>query len=271
LGLRDPASLVNCSYRTSELYKGVRHMILFASLRNRSPSILARPEWKAVLGTGPSFEEPEEQDLHDVLADCSVLIAASDVLVAEGDGRAIQQRNDLEHKAKELLLFLRTWKQRWDDDARNIYFEEHQCQPSNLLHALTIYRFGSASIARMFMLYNTALIYVLEVLASLTSSSSNGNGVSSATSQTDVWASVADENYHIARRLAGFEIAGSITDYLDHSRVTENSQFVSLVVQWAFATALMAVGGSQSVEGEGMMRLLDSTGSHAFAKGAWDP
>jgi hypothetical protein len=271
LDLRGPASLANCSYRTSELYKGVRHMILFASLRNRSPSILAKPEWRVVLRTGLSLEEPEEQDLHDVLADCSVLIVATDELAAEGDGRTMEQLNDVEHKAKELLLSLKKWKQRWDDDVRNICFEEHQSQPSNLPHVPTIYRFGSASIARMFMLYNTALVYVLEVLASMTSSSSDGNDVSNATSQTNVWASVVDEDYHAARRLASFGIAGSITDYLDHLRITGNGQFVSLVVQWAFATALKALGGSQSVEGEWMMSLLDSAESQAFAKGAWEP
>ncbi|KAH7356278.1 hypothetical protein BKA66DRAFT_252723, partial [Pyrenochaeta sp. MPI-SDFR-AT-0127] len=75
LGLRRPDSLRDCSVKTSELYKGIRDMILFASLRTRQPSILAMSEWKTALRVNCSSTELQEQDLYDVLADCTILLS----------------------------------------------------------------------------------------------------------------------------------------------------------------------------------------------------
>lgn len=273
LSLRDPASLANSSYRTLEMYKGIRHFILFASLRNRSPSILAKPEWKAVLRTNLSLEEPEEQDLHDVLADCSVLIAARDGLAVHRgrmNSQSVQRQNEIQGRAMELLLYLNTWKQCWDANVQNMYAEEDDAQICTLPQAPTIYRFDNAAIVRIFMLYHTALIHVLEILASPTSPLSKSTYDWTATSFCDIWTSIEEENYDTAKHLASLEIARCIPDYLAHLGARERNRFVSPVVQWAFSTALKAAGGAHSIEGEWMVGLLDATGSQVFAKGAWE-
>lgn len=266
LELRDPESLANASYATLELYKGVRHMILIASLRNRSPSIFARPGWKAVLRTALSLDTPEEQDLHDVLADCSVLIAASDEAADSQSAkslRILQTRAEIGRKASELLGFLKSWRDRWDSTEGNFYTEEENPTaiaadvPTKLC---TIYRFTNNSVARMFMLYNTALIYVLQIHSAL------------AVSETDSShaASITNEHFQGAIRTAGIEIARSIADYLKQKRARGETDFASPVVQWAVLTAWQSLGGTGSREGECMTRMLNGDISYEIVKVAWD-
>jgi len=70
LELREP--VLYCSPKSCELYKAVRYMILFASLRTGKPSILARAKWKTVLRTNCLDEEMQGLDLFDTWADCTV-------------------------------------------------------------------------------------------------------------------------------------------------------------------------------------------------------
>ncbi|KAI4655445.1 hypothetical protein J4E93_000157 [Alternaria ventricosa] len=274
LALLDPASLVHASFRRLELYKGVRHMILIASLRNRTPSIFARQQWKAVLRTALSLETPEEQDLHDVLADCSVLIAASDELFklqhTSGPGYA-QRRQEMQCKAEELLVFLEAWKLRWDSNEGNVYIEE-ECLDLNTAEASPriIYRFMSDSVARMLMLYNTALIYALRVMATLEIKneasqyfSSDMHGYAGADIRSE-------SSCYPAIRAAGLDIARCITDYLQHKRVRGETDFASPIVQWAVMTAGQALGGEDSSDGEWMISLLKGDAMYAIAKRAWE-
>ncbi|OJJ45967.1 hypothetical protein ASPZODRAFT_17397 [Penicilliopsis zonata CBS 506.65] len=146
LELRGPRSF---SPLSAVLFKSVRHMILFASLRTGKPSILARAEWKQALRETCSEEEMQEQDLFDILADCTVLA-------------------NNESEALELLLFLDAWRQRWEGDGRNAYVEISH-------HGQTHFGFLNQPAAIMFMFYNTTLIYVLQILAA---SSTEGEYVS---------------------------------------------------------------------------------------------
>lgn len=178
LELRGPASLMGCPRRTSELYKGVRQMILFASLCTRRRSILARSEWKTALRANCTSGELQEQDLYDVLADCTVLLAEGEQTMASirtDFGNVNLEQHVLRHKALALLTRLRAWKARWDTDEANAYLEEDgelsswdSSRPSGTNEYssafATVVRFASDSAARMLMLYNTTLIYVLQVL-----------------------------------------------------------------------------------------------------------
>ncbi|EDU51160.1 Fungal-trans-2 domain containing protein [Pyrenophora tritici-repentis] len=268
LELRDPGSLAHASYRTLELYKGMRHMILIASLRNRSPSIFASPRWKAVLRTALSLETPEEQDLHDVLADSSVLIAASDEVADSQHPQTpenLHKRAEVERKASGLLEFLRSWKDRWDSAEGNQYGKQDDPIASTdaPTELCTLYRFANDSVGRMFMLYNTALIYVHQIYATLAISEL----ASSDTATSDIF---TNGNPHGAIHAAGIEIARSITDYLQHKRVRGETDFASPVVQWAVLTAWQALGGSGSREGEYMTRMLNGNATYEIVKAAWN-
>lgn len=275
LALRDPASLAYASFRTLELYKGVRHMILIASLRNRTPSIFARPQWKAVLRTALSLETPDEQDLHDVLADCSVLIAASDELfkLQHPSGLSyIQRRQEMQCKADGLLVFLQAWKQRWDSNEENVHIEEESLDPTTTeMSPRIIYRFMSDSVARMLMLYNTALIYTLRVMATLEIKTNGPQENLSDHIQGDTGADVTNESsYYPAIRAAGLNIARCITDYLQHKRARGETDFVSPIVQWAVITAGQALGGEESPDGKWMVSLLKGDAMYTIAKRAWE-
>ena len=268
LELRGPGSLTYASYRTLELYKGVRHFILIASLRNRAPSIFAQPRWKAVLRTSLSLETSEEQDLQDVLADCSVLIAASDEVNEMNDacGRTCSEKSRaILDRAVGLRTFLKTWKNRWDADEGNANVAMDDLDafevgaPSTLW---TTYKFRFDSLARLYMLYNTALIYVLQVAAM--SELYLLSGAANATA-----AQVRIENNHASIRAAGIEIARSITGYLQHRRMRGETDFISPIVQWAAITAWQALGGNESEEGRWMMKSLAGNSSYTVAMAAW--
>ena len=269
LELRDPGSLAHASYRTLELYKGVRHMILIASLRNRSPSIFARPRWKAVLRTALSLDTPEEQDLHDVLADCSVLIAASDEVVDSQPAQTpkiLQRRAEIERKASALFDFLKFWKDRWDSAEGNLYAQEENPAAVSVgapAELCTIYRFTDDSVGRMFMLYNTALIYVLQIYATLATSDL-------PCSDTAISTSIMYGGYHGAIHTAGVEVARSITDYLQHKRARGETDFASPVVQWAVLTAWQVLGGTGSREGQYITTMVKGNTSYEIVKAAWD-
>jgi hypothetical protein len=276
LELRDPASLKDCSYKTLCLYKGIRHMILFASLRNRTPSILARAEWKSALRTDLSLEEPMEQDVFSILADCSVLVAASDgvEMSRHTHGQSFSKRQaQVECRAMELLMSLLAWKSRWDTDQRNIYIEDHDV-PAKSIDSVpapvsSIYRFKSDMVGRMFMLYNTALCCILSLLPS-TPSSQPEPFVASSFSQADIQISILNGDYRTASRHAGLDVARTITDYRLHKRSRGEMDFTSLAFQWAVAEAWKVLGGNDTAEGRWIMGLLDGEGNFSLAKAAWE-
>jgi hypothetical protein len=275
LELRDPATLKDCSYKTLCLYKGIRHMILFASLRSRTPSILVRAEWKAALRTDLSLEEPKEQDIFSILADCSVLIAASDEVDMSHPmhGQSFSKRQaQVECRTMELLMSLLAWKARWDTDQHNNYTEDHNvprnCMNSGLSPVSSIYRFKSDIVGRMFMLYNTTLCCILSLLPS-TPLLQPEPSVASSFSQAYIQISISNGHYQTASRHAGLDVARSITDYRLHKRSRGEMEFTSLAFQWAVAEAWKVLGGNDTAEGRWMMGLLDGEGNFSLAKAAW--
>ncbi|KAJ4376475.1 hypothetical protein N0V83_001759 [Neocucurbitaria cava] len=283
LALRELDAIAHCSTKTSDLYKGTKYMILFASVRARTPSILARPEWKAAMRVNCSSEGLQEQDLCDVLADCTVLLAERDKLAPRWN-QHVRQQVRLISNAMSSLAYLHGWKERWDADYdEKSAFEESprpgdrnwQLSPAssvdNESHCLpTALRLESDAVARMLMLYNTTLIYVLQLLASLPYESPesllddyNNNPNTNRHYETpslrpwqclphqddDIWQCIANGEWTAAERLAALQIGRCIPSYLDHKRARSDPQFSSPVVQWAVTTAWTTLGGDDTAEG----------------------
>ncbi|EUC34482.1 hypothetical protein COCCADRAFT_25363 [Bipolaris zeicola 26-R-13] len=265
IALRDPGSLAYASTQTLELYKGVRHMILLASLRNRSPSILARHRWKAVLRTPLSLETREERELHDVMADCTVLIAASDELpstISPHDRVCLERIEEIQRKAGELLTFLQTWKQKWDNEKENSCTTEDDFEAicAGAPQALwTVYKFRNDSIARMFMLYNTAMIHVLQIVEETKELRAQSGFPGTETSDT----------FYLIHA-TGIDIARSIPGYLQQRRYRGDTGFTSPVVQWAALMAWQVLGRDESAEGKWMVDALQGYSEYAIAKAAWE-
>ncbi|RVX73563.1 hypothetical protein B0A52_02451 [Exophiala mesophila] len=163
------------------IYKSIRHMILFASLRTGSPSILAKPEWKTFYRAECKDEsEIIEQQLMEFLADCTVLMAERNALFADThrDNPLQQQRCDnIKLRALACLSSLHLWRRRWSSDIRNTYlvtsaasFRQHP-GPSwlyDLPSSLILFEFLDDSAAPALMFHSSVLIYILRVLISLT-------------------------------------------------------------------------------------------------------
>jgi hypothetical protein len=282
LELRDPSS--RCSPNLSVLYKSVRHMILFASLRTGKPSILAREEWKTFLRAQCSQGELQEQDLFDVLADCTVLIAERDKMLADSAldlERSTNERDEIKRKTLTLLSYLCVWKKRWDDDGRNSYSETPTVTaglPKREVSFpfLTTFEFSNASAATMLMFYNTTLIHVLRVLASLPppidslglrSSQSTQDTLQDIRSPDDLWR-LSKDAYHAAERLAALEVCRCLPfDLVQTSRL---GSCPSPISGWAVTTAWMTLRGIESVEGRWITDILNTYGGNSFVKGVWE-
>ncbi|KAH8891453.1 hypothetical protein GQ53DRAFT_746561 [Thozetella sp. PMI_491] len=267
-----------------DIYRRSQHFLLFASLRTGKPSILARDEWKAVLRINCSGDDVQEQDLLDVLADCTVLVARRDAMLATRDTRSerrLRQRDEIQEKALLLLDQLRSWKLRWDSDERNSYREspvppvapEPMQGPSEdaSLPPPTILEFSSESAAIMLMFYNTTLINVLRLLASLPSeprSSPRSRTSAHSTANLDDNAlEPPEDEYGAAERLAALEVCRCIPDYLRQKSGSDSG--CSPFVHWAGTTAWKTLRGNESAEGRWVMSLLNKESWQVIAKGLW--
>ncbi|RDW65186.1 hypothetical protein BP5796_09878 [Coleophoma crateriformis] len=283
LELRGPTSL--CSPKSSQLYKAIRHMILFASLRTGKASILAREEWKAAFRASCSAEEIPEQDLFDVLADCTVLAANYDDILAIRDRdpeSSSRQRDEMCREGLALLNQLHIWRARWNSDENNSYFEtpidfaklELGREPlaDELPPFLTTFEFSNNTTAIMLMFYYTTLIHVFRILTSLTLENLRTHSNESFTPDTlqdagyldDVWKQIK-HGYVAAERSVALQICRCIPDYLkrNSSLATE----MSPIFQWTVTTAWMTFRGSESAEGKWLMKLLHTNNREVIAKG----
>ncbi|KAK0753792.1 hypothetical protein B0T18DRAFT_337614 [Schizothecium vesticola] len=271
IDLQDPVSF--WTTKSAGFCKGIRFMILLASLKLGKPSILARPDWKKAMRTNASYEELEEQDLFDVLADCSVLLAQRDAMLSARDANPIktrEQRDETERRARCLLLHLRQWRQRWDNNVKNSVtdtlaspsgIEEshstHNKDPKEPL--ITVATIPNLPAAMILMLYNLARMYVLESLAPLPLEESTTRDVSLQ--------SETAQGYHADERIAAREACRCIQYYLDVRRRLDAS--ASPIVHWAVAAAWTRLRRDDSVEGAWMRDLLNSRGRQVVAEGLW--
>ena len=134
LKLRDPAA--HTSPWSLNIYKSIRHFLVFGCLRAGKSSVLALPEWKKVLKIGCDEEELYEQELWDLLADCTVLQARLHGLSRRSELRdpaGVSDKIDLERDTMQLLLSLFAWRSRWDSEPSN----------SNILELLVVMESGT--------------------------------------------------------------------------------------------------------------------------------
>ncbi|KAF3904880.1 hypothetical protein ABW20_dc0106900 [Dactylellina cionopaga] len=285
LELRGPGSY--CSPISGELYKSVRHMIIFASLRTGKPSILAKKEWEQCLRECCSEKEIQEQDLFDILADCTVLIAERNNMLTNWDlnlESCIRRRDKIERRALKLLAHLRGWKARWDSDETNVYTETPtsitgveliQTSSDDNPPPLSFFKFSSDASAIMLMFYNTTCICVLNILTSLPFEIVNIDTGSSLAQDSPQEVEPKDkleiptrDQYATAEWLAALEVCRCIPYYSERSRrhsVADGSP----IVHWAITTAWMTLARNEPAGGRRIMDQLDATCEGMVAKGVW--
>ncbi|PGG96400.1 hypothetical protein AJ79_09595 [Helicocarpus griseus UAMH5409] len=244
------------------LYLHVRHLAIFSALWVREPSILARPDWKRVLRSSCSDEEREQQELYDILADCTVLFAKRDKLLAKWRlhiEKPPDQHTALKQKVQNLLMQLCAWRQRWDSDERNSYSATPMegPRPDDFMPFTTIFTFRDESIAIMFMFYNITLIYILQLLLTLDFKNPSFHLKSHHTLHDYLPSKATRENtenrYITAQRLAVLDICRSIPYHLD--QVSLAGYEPSPIAHWALATVWVKVRGDRSAEGKWLAAL----------------
>jgi hypothetical protein len=260
LALRDPHSTY--SPTTIGLYKCLRHMLLFASLTAGTPSILAKPEWKAMFHRYCATEkELQEQQLYDMLADCSLLAFGLDELLKrwESDGvDANAQLDNIRHNAHAVYDQLRVWRNHWNTNPANAYIEVPASWLSPSLDggfhnnmaatSMTDLMFSNTTSALMIMLFNVALINLLKILLSL---------------PPDAQGLASRQDLIAATHSAVLEVCQS----LPHASNAEwqKELHASPVVYWANQSARMILQGDQSVEAKWLIEMLDRKSAVALA------
>jgi hypothetical protein len=210
-------------------------MLLFASLRTGKASVLARLEWKEVLRAECSDEELQEQELFGVLADCTVLNAELNDMLANWASdveKSIHRRDRIRQDALTLLTHLRAWRERWDLNVETSYSKTPaafiQNEPARERPEdenppfLTVFNFSNQYAALMLMFYNTTLLYVFRILASLPAESldigSDHNLIQSTLQfvahSNGPWKYNKDE-FIAVERMAALEVCRCIPSYSD--------------------------------------------------------
>jgi hypothetical protein len=264
LALRGASSA--CSEKTVNLYKCLRHMMLYASLGAGRPSILAKPEWKALLRQYCESEaELQEQRLYDAVADCSVLmVELGDVVKRreDPDEDPESQIDRTRRRTQDLWLQLRDWREARDANPANTYIEV-PANPQGSQHYGTLasieppsiptdFVFQSTSVALTLMLYDTALIYVLHILITLPRESQP---------------QYSREDYLGMAHSAVLEICRSMPDPSDEKLHADMHS--SPVVYWAMQVAYMILQDDTLAEGRWLVYLLNRKSDKSSKKDLW--
>jgi hypothetical protein len=252
LALRDPHSTY--SPTTVGLYKCLRHMLLFASLTAGTPSILAKPEWKAMFHRYCANErDVQEQQLYDILADCSLLAFERGELQrrweVDGDDVCAQLEN-LRYNAHAVYDQLRAWRDHWNTDPANVYIEVPaswlSSQPRGdfdndmAATSMTDLMFSNTTSALMLMLFDVALINLLKILLSLPPEAQH------LASHQDLIAAVHSAVLEVCQTLP-------------HASNAEwqKELHASPVVYWANQSARMILQSDQSLAAKWLIEMLD--------------
>ena len=263
------------SPRSREMLKGVRRMIILASMKRRQPSILAREEWKSIPWMSEDVADRAEYYLWNVLADYTVLIADYDETMQNGSGfdKAThqQQQERIAQRAHNMLEQLHEWRMAWNTDNQHSQSEISAAMtavqpiPSGGETASsfqTVFIFPNPSTATVLMLYNTAVIYVLQILSSLPPADPQ------LQSNKDNLHLPPFRNTYAAMKIsAAQDIHRCIPYYLSHKSELDTGSLT--IAHLAVRTALQTLGGSGSLDGESMVQLLNMKRGEVYAKGLW--
>jgi hypothetical protein len=253
LELRDPTDPLQTSPLSLSLYKASRHMVLFAALKTRRSCVFARKEWKIVLRSCVvGDEENREQDLFDVLADCTVLQVGCDRLATwtEEDGFE-ELRDETVRRGLGLRSQLVAWRLRWADGERRKGAKKQSVREKKEVEIVD-QRESEAEIQEasmealpLLMLYDTALIHVFRILSSITPTRPNVQQPSPQTTSTSPRTTAATEaqtphelstrareGYIAAERAAALDVYRHITRLGAQARTSAISH-VAVTTAWA--------------------------------------
>ncbi|KAH7161935.1 hypothetical protein B0J13DRAFT_614622 [Dactylonectria estremocensis] len=260
---------------------GVRYMILFASMLLKNRCILARPEWKSAMRVGASPKELQEQALYDILADCTVLLAKRENIVATRDldvARAAQQVREVEDQGRALHAQLCTWRRSWDSETTSGTSGTSATFPgiastrsapaSDSIPSMII---GTKVLSRAMVveliLFDVALVTLLQILASLPREALQGHSFLRGARAPQNGTESAKEYYASQERLAALEACRCVRSYVEGGQCLDAS--VPPILHWAIATTLRSLYRDTSVEATWLRELVTPKGQQVVAVGLW--
>ncbi|GKT51846.1 uncharacterized protein ColSpa_12027 [Colletotrichum spaethianum] len=229
------------------------------------------PQWKSAMRVGASPKDLQEQDLYDVLADCTVLLEKREGILATWDldaATATQQVREVEDHGCALYAQLYNWRKRWNaETARGasgtctIFSGVISTSNSPGSDSATSLISGDVLSRKMvveLVLFDLALLTLMHTLASLPCEALHGpqNGAKSLT-----------EYYASQERRAALETCRCIRSYVEGGQCLDAS--VPPILHWAIVTAMKSLHHDTSVEAAWLRELVTSKGKQVVEGGLW--
>lgn len=280
LQLRDPA--IHRSNAACLFYLHTRHMITFASVKLRVGTIFARPDWKALLRSYCSAEELWEQELFDILADCSCLYArcrdhATAVPVDRiGLAKVVEE-------AHELLHQLRLWRSRWDQEARYTRRDDSDTLAGlkaavqvsqtafTMQYPIKAIDFKDGAASALLLQYNACIISVSRLLLLLqvpAESNTPDPSTPAACRMSQLYAHRSLDEYGPRELNAALEICCCVPYIV--SRNAHKFCRDSPAIHWSITTAWMMLGQETTPVGKWITDTLGMKDGGQIAKGLWE-
>ncbi|KAK3117180.1 hypothetical protein LTR53_001684 [Teratosphaeriaceae sp. CCFEE 6253] len=240
-------------------------MILDASLRMGHPSVLAREDWKAQSRARCTDAQLQEQDLLDMLADCTLLGAERARLLTRQGLDPVTHAAELENIERQgstLSSRLLEWKVQWDSIPANQLTVEEPMQGHRGLPSLG---FSGGSAATMYVVYHTVLIRHLMSMTTHEVPGRPGRPSDQDASLQIVSTSAPDHSAsgedRAGQRRAALEICRCVPYLLRQAGSIQCGRSTAFV--WAVMTAWDIVCGS--AEGIWLLNALRTGGGEATA------
>lgn len=266
-----------------DIYMHIRHMLIFASVRARCPSVFAQPEWKALLRAHCSREQLWEQDLWDVLADCTVLFAKAQQHRVASPSRLMRTKKE----AVILLDRLHDWRRLWNEEKQYSYLEDTS-PLAGLQSALAEFtdgpgpdpplrplNFVNDNAASLLLLYDAILISVSRLLVALYTPNEQRRETDSVPDHSSGEDTAEDSNsskmqYGSEEVFAALEVCCCIPYSISRGPYYNCNNTLTPNIHWAVATAWMMLGRNESTVGRWITDTLGMQGSNYVAQGLWE-
>lgn len=271
LAMRNVA--VGLPISTVRICQGCRHMLVFASLRTRRATILSQVSWKSILRLDCGEDFLREQDLFDVLADCSALLERSDqsTMLACTNVQQSNLRHALLHEALSQLGCLSSLSERRFAETRdelwlNIGYQQLglspvQLQPTESEETSLPISEGAAT---ELLLYYTALIWVYRLIGDILVKGTSVQAAEMPYNTPDL--SVPDSvSCLAAERLAAEAICSCALRYLMTGLARHLNS--SPIVHWAVTTAWETLGADSVSSRQIFTQVLEASSGPSIARG----
>ncbi|KAL9091435.1 MAG: hypothetical protein Q9165_004821 [Trypethelium subeluteriae] len=164
---------------SKQILQGIRRVLIFGSLNTCIPSILSRPEWKALDWKSDVIQKNTDEDLLNILADCPALFNRRDELFAlfkaNQGAAALRLRTRILDEGRGLLEELKIWRQYWGEGLQDAMSEksdipsEFSSSPSRRGDLpVPTWGFSGPAAATTMMLYFSTHIHILDLMSSVT-------------------------------------------------------------------------------------------------------